>query len=113
MAYLSQGLLSRHFVSNWKIHIELSNDGINGIFDLVITVDPPKKKVLYILVVLKRQIRPGNYYYFHFNIKANIEKRSVAGIKKFWYFKVFKILKIPLDTTPNFVSVKALANFWV
>lgn len=52
------------------IHVELSNDGINGIFDLVITVD---KKCFVYSVVLKRQIRPENYYYFLFNIKANIE----------------------------------------
>lgn len=68
---LPEQLLWAFLFYYWIIHIELSNDGINGIFDLVITVD--KKYSVYSLL-LKRQIRSENYYYyFLFYIKASIE----------------------------------------
>lgn len=47
---LPEQLLWAFLFYYWIIHVELSNDGINGIFDLVITVD---KNVLCILLYWK------------------------------------------------------------
>lgn len=114
MAYLSS-CCGRFVLCNWKIHVELSNDGINGIFYLVIIAD---KNILCFLVVLWRQIRPENQYYFIFNSKANTENILWLEDLSLNIFELFKILKIPvriprLDTAPSSVSVKALPNVWL
>lgn len=90
MAYLNSCF--GHFSCNWKIHVKLSNDGINGVFDLVITVD---KNVLCILVVLKRQVRPEKNYSFLASMKANVVNSSVAR-RKVPAFQSICNLKLPV-----------------